>query len=375
MDPRTFFKIAAIFLAFLAASFLAGGAIYLVEAEDVILTFQSTIDEFWNRIYYMFALAVLVERSVEVYLKIGNLDGGKVNPKTGGVTPPATVNASVAALAISIILAIVGVRALETLVMLDIIPPEPGEPATGDKVLAKTIFYGIDVLISAGLMAGGSVVFHPLIKSLTLVFEGMQAGAQGRLDAAGGRSPSPSAQGNPAPAEQVDLTTDEFADASAPQAAIGLTVAELNLIEPALTGANKLKEAHPDDVVFLSGRRTVAAQAKAMADNVLLNRKWIEETYALSNPRTALQKWVDDNPEAVTASAIATGLAGVMAAWSDSDKLKISRHLAGLAFDVKPVAGATGTAIKTTIRGLPNLRKFLEKEGGLVRWHAEFKDP
>ena len=29
-------------------------------------------------------------------------------------------------------------------------------------------------------------------------------------------------------------------------------------------------------------------------------------------------------------------------------------------------------AIKKTIRGLDGLDKFLDKEGGLVRWHAQF---
>ena len=46
-------------------------------------------------------------------------------------------------------------------------------------------------------------------------------------------------------------------------------------------------------------------------------------------------------------------------------------HFSGLAR--RTLAGAAGTAIKKTIRALPNLRQFLEKEGGLVRWHADFE--
>lgn len=173
-------------------------------------------------------------------------------------------------------------------------------------------------------------------------------------------------------AVSLDLSTDEILAPLSLEAVVGFSVAELNLIEPAKTGAQTLRDTHPDEVVFLSGRRTVASQAEAMAENVLLNRKWIEETYAPSSQRTALRKWVNDHPEAVTKADIAAGLASVMAPWSDDDKLKISRHLAGLAFDLKPVAGANGVTVKKTIADLPNLRRFLDTEGGLVRWHAEF---
>ena len=51
---------------------------------------------------------------------------------------------------------------------------------------------------------------------------------------------------------------------------------------------------------------------------------------------------------------------------------RLSKHFSGQAFDVQPVAGAAGSAIKKTIRALPKLNNFLEKEGGLVRWHADF---
>ena len=48
-----------------------------------------------------------------------------------------------------------------------------------------------------------------------------------------------------------------------------------------------------------------------------------------------------------------------------------SRHLSGLAFDVQPVT-EDADAIKKSIRALAGLDKFLEMEGGLVRWHAQF---
>src|SRR5262245_44480412 len=146
---------------------------------------------------------------------------------------------------------------------------------------------------------------------------------------------------------------------------------DLDLSPNAKRAADQLLAAHPN-VKFTSGRRDVADQARAMASNVVKKRKWILNTYKDTPQRKALQKWVDDHPEAKTQAAIAKGLASVMDDWSDAQKARLSKHFSGQAFDVQPVAGAAGRAIKDTIRGLPKLNNFLEKEGGLVRWHADF---
>lgn len=149
------------------------------------------------------------------------------------------------------------------------------------------------------------------------------------------------------------------------------SVDDLDLQAYVKLAAEQLLAAHPS-VVFTSGRRTVKGQADAIAGNVVANRKYIEETYAASSERDALQNWVDDHPEATTTTAISAGLEGIMNGWSDTQKGKLSRHFSGEAFDVKPVSGSSGDAIKTTIKTLPKLRKFLEAEGGLTIWHAEF---
>jgi hypothetical protein len=57
--------------------------------------------------------------------------------------------------------------------------------------------------------------------------------------------------------------------------------------------------------------------------------------------------------------------------YNDAELSTLSKHLSGDAFDVQPV-DTDADAIKKTIRGLDGLDKFLEKEGGLVRWHAQF---
>lgn len=144
----------------------------------------------------------------------------------------------------------------------------------------------------------------------------------------------------------------------------------LDLATTARAAAYALKAAHPA-VSFTSGRRNKGDQARAMASNVVKNRKWIEETYAASDLRTALQKWVDDNPKVTKSAEVAAGLLGVFDAATEETVGKFSKHLSGEAFDVQPVT-LDAEAIKKTIRGLAGLGKFLETEGGLVRWHAQF---
>src|SRR5207244_8248796 len=119
-------------------------------------------------------------------------------------------------------------------------------------------------------------------------------------------------------------------------------------------------------VVFTSGRRTVGQQARAMAGNVTKNRNWIAETYRPSEAITLLQQWVDDHPEAETREAIADGLEAVMSALPPEQCLRISRHLVGRAFDVRP-----GSCSESEIEALEP-RQFLTMEGGLVIWHAGF---
>lgn len=144
----------------------------------------------------------------------------------------------------------------------------------------------------------------------------------------------------------------------------------LDLAVTARTAAYALKKAHPS-VKFTSGRRDKADQADAMASNVVKNRKWIEQTYAKSDLRTQCQDWIDKNTDKATRADIAAGLLEVLNAADDAALGKLSKHLSGEAFDVQPV-DKDAEAIKKTIRGLPGLDKFLDTEGGLVRWHAQF---
>jgi len=148
------------------------------------------------------------------------------------------------------------------------------------------------------------------------------------------------------------------------------SIDDLGLIEHAKSGAQALRNQFPN-IVFTSGRRDVQRQASAMAGNVVRKRKWIQETYRASPQRDALQNWVNTHPEATTRAAIAAGLKGIMDGWTDDQKARFSKHFGGLAFDVRPVS-QNAAKIKAFIRHLPHLHKFLEKEGGLTIWHADF---
>lgn len=146
-------------------------------------------------------------------------------------------------------------------------------------------------------------------------------------------------------------------------------ISSLGLSSTAKKAAEALLKQYPD-LEFTSGSRDLAEQARAMAGNVVLNRNWIKETYAKGDACTACQKWVDDNPEAKTKADIAAGLQKTLEGLGKKAG-QISKHLTGDAFDVQPVT-KDAAAIKKAIKDLPGCTKFLEREGGLVRWHAEF---
>lgn len=143
----------------------------------------------------------------------------------------------------------------------------------------------------------------------------------------------------------------------------------LKLVGAAKAGAEALEQAFPD-VRFTSGRRKAEDQARAMAQNVFKNRHWIAQTYRATAESAALQKWVSQHLEADTVVEIQAGLLSIMTPWTDAQKRRLSKHFSGEAFDVQPVPGARGQAIKAFISALPGLT-LLEKEGGLVRWHAQ----
>jgi hypothetical protein len=179
----------------------------------------------------------------------------------------------------------------------------------------------------------------------------------------------------PVLAAQLDKTSGSATAATTPiedhsKTEIDSEIEALDLAETARKAAYKLKKTYPS-VSFTSGRRNKEEQAHAMAGNVALNRKWIEQTYVKSEASDKCQKWADDHKEKKTQAELAAGLTDVLNGLTDAQLAKLSKHLSGEAFDVQPVS-KDADKIKKAIEDLPGLSKFLEKEGGLVRWHAQF---
>jgi hypothetical protein len=167
-----------------------------------------------------------------------------------------------------------------------------------------------------------------------------------------------------------DSAAGKVSAGTAPENAKDADIEGLDLSDIAKKAAYELKKKHPA-VTFTSGRRDKEDQARAMAGNMVQNRNWIEDTYAESKASKACQKWVNENKEAKSVEEIAAGLKGVLDGLSEAELAQLSKHLTGEAFDVQPVE-KDAAAIKKTIRGLTGLSKFLDREGGLVRWHAQF---
>jgi peptidoglycan hydrolase-like protein with peptidoglycan-binding domain len=155
-----------------------------------------------------------------------------------------------------------------------------------------------------------------------------------------------------------------------PSAGSDPAIEALNLSEPARSAAYTIKRRHPW-VVFTSGRRDLVRQASAMASNVVRNRGWIGQTYAVNPVSAAAQGWVDAHPEARTQQAIADGLLSVFRTFSAQDLGRLSHHLSGLAFDVRPEP-SQAAAFWNTVLSLPGLRQRFDTEGGLTIWHVGF---
>ncbi len=114
-------------------------------------------DAIFPRLQVMLVIAVLIERSVEVYLFSTGQNGPDRFSK-GTTDPinhnPTTVVAAVTALALGLLVALVGVRVLDVLLV---------SPLVG---IHGWIWAGVDIVISAGLMAGGSALVHEVMELL-----------------------------------------------------------------------------------------------------------------------------------------------------------------------------------------------------------------
>ena len=183
------------------------------------------------------------------------------------------------------------------------------------------------------------------------------------------RADTPTTTTDAAPAPAAEVKKKEEVAASDP------AVDALDIQPKAAGVANALKTKFPA-ISFTSGKRDeVPDQASAMAGNVVSNRNWITETYLDKTLAAKLQKWLDDNPKETTKAAIAKGLEDTMSAWTDEEKGRLSAHHTGEAFDIQPQTDKAAE-IKAEAKSLAEAQggKFLEKEGGLVRWHVQVRE-
>lgn len=156
---------------------------------------------------------------------------------------------------------------------------------------------------------------------------------------------------------------------------VGLTIDQMHLSRYAREGAEILQRECPF-VIFTSGRRDLDAQAKAMAENVYLDRNFVHKVYRHG---AAIHAWVLENPQINTVDELHDGIYTFMLGMSDADLWTLSAHLTGDAFDVKPLVNSAGEPtlygqkILSVMNDLPNLSaKPLTREGSLVRWHCQF---
>jgi hypothetical protein len=103
-------------------------------------------------------LTVVIERAVEVYLNVSRQNGPDrhslvANPSATSARQPA----SITSLTLGILIAIAGVRILDTL----------GTLPTTTSTIAATIWKGVDVVLSGGLLAGGSFLIHEVTETIS----------------------------------------------------------------------------------------------------------------------------------------------------------------------------------------------------------------
>lgn len=114
-------------------------------------------DDLWTRLQYMLVATVLIERTVEVYLNAASINGDdrftvpeEARRKSGALP------AAYAAVLLGLLIALSGLRVLETL----------GALRDDAGFLPRLIWGGVDIAISGGLMAGGSALFHEAAEAL-----------------------------------------------------------------------------------------------------------------------------------------------------------------------------------------------------------------
>lgn len=163
----------------------------------------------------------------------------------------------------------------------------------------------------------------------------------------------------------------------------GLTIQELRLSPTAERAARLVLERHPE-AVFTSGRRDLADQARAMAQNaVAFGATWLNDTYKNKRIVNHLMTYMEENPEHCRdAKVLGHHFYEQLQEHFAGEYAKFP-HLRGDAFDIRYPRlknglynRPDGDKIMATIRTLPEhgipLEWVTDQEGKLVVIHAQF---
>ncbi len=142
----------------------------------------------------------------------------------------------------------------------------------------------------------------------------------------------------------------------------------------ALKAATELLNAYPSAIIT-SGLRGLNDQARAMANNIVSDRNYVRRTHVSSKASNLCQLWVDAHLSA-SRDDTEKGILLVLSKLPVNELAKLSKHLSGDAFDVKPLGGDTGRYMRLFLVSLAEKYsgKFLDHEGSLIRWHWQSGD-
>ncbi|GHF82474.1 hypothetical protein [Thalassotalea marina] len=187
MDKETINK-----SAWIVGGILLFSGIFLAFGEPSFQFQQNWSQNLQSRLALMMAVAVLIERSVEVYLNSHGLNGNSAACLSLSAKNHATqIIAAKASLILGVLAAFAGVRLMDVF----------GIPVAGSATttfILRSCWYGIDVVISGGLLAGGAAIFHEIINILQI--------GLARIKALFSVSETPSSRNN----GPLDVTPDKY---------------------------------------------------------------------------------------------------------------------------------------------------------------------
>lgn len=151
---------------------------------------------------------------------------------------------------------------------------------------------------------------------------------------------------------------------------MSLTIAQMDLAPVMERRARELDLQFPGLIAFISGRRTVHAQASAMASNHLLDPK----TYLMNNYMKSAE-FLYALREAPTADSIEEVTEVFYALMIADPTLIRTPHFLGNAVDLRRMEEAngeptpSGRQVIAWIKACPDTVDFRTREGKLRRWH------